>query len=131
MTFGGDSSQKELVTIVTTNVGERPVTIDVIGWCIGKGKRKQQFIQMISSVLSDQLPKKIAHGETASFRISLSDSPEWFEVFAKNFIDENYMHKVETLRAQIHTSVGHTEDVTPERSFLDRLDTTIANLQNN
>lgn len=117
MTFGGDSPQEELVTIVTTNVGERPATIDVIGWCIGKGKRKKQFIQMISNALSDQLPKKIVHGETASFRIFLSDSPDWFEKLAENFVDESYTHKIETLRAQIHTSVGHTEDVAPEKAF--------------
>ena len=40
-TFGGSGPQQDVVSFSVTNVGERPVTISVIGWCIGKGKKKE------------------------------------------------------------------------------------------
>ena len=89
-TFGGGAPQQELVNISTTNVGERPVTISSIGWCIGKGKRRRHSVQMFSGVLGDSVPKKIEHGETASFMISLSESPDWYEYFAKFLVHEGY-----------------------------------------
>ena len=84
---------------------------------------------MFSGVLGDNFPKKIEHGETASFMISLSESPDWYEYFSKFFVDEGYTYKVKTLRAQIHTSIGHTENVAPEKNLLDKLEETISSLQ--
>ena len=127
--YAAGARQEELVMVSTTNVGERPVIINSIGWSIGKGKRKRQSIQMFSGTLGDSIPKKIEHGETASFMISLSESPDWYKYFAKFFVDEGYTYKVKTLRAQIHTSVGHTENVLPEKNLLDKLEATISSLQ--
>ena len=129
-TFGGSGPQQDVVSFSVTNVGERPVTISAIGWCFGKGKRRPYFIQMLSGVVGAHLPKKIEHGETATFIVSLSESPDFFEKFAKHVIDENYTNKLKTIRAQIHTSVGHTEDVAPKKNILDKLDEAISRLQN-
>ena len=62
--------------------------------------------------------------------IALSESPNLFDNLARYLIDESYTHKVDTLRAQVHTSVGHTEDVAPEKNILDKLDEAISRLQN-
>ena len=129
-TFGGGGPQQDVVNFRVTNVGERPVTISTIGWCIGKGKRRHYFIQMLSGVVGDHLPKKIEHGETATFIVSLSESPDFFEKFAKHVIDENYTNKLKTIRVLIHTSVGHLENVAPDKNLLDKLDATISTLQN-
>ena len=62
--------------------------------------------------------------------ISLSESPDWYEYFAKFLVHEGYTYKVKTIRAQIHTSVGHMENVVPEKNLLDKLEETISRLQN-
>ena len=62
--------------------------------------------------------------------IPLSESPNLFDNLARYLIDESYTHKVDTLRAQIHTSVGHMENVAPEKTLLDKLEETISRLQN-
>ncbi len=108
---GGDA--KEVLRFHITNIGERPVTIDSVGWRIGRGKNRLHAMQLRSS--PDELPKKIEYGETVSFRIDFSD---WIEEFCKKILQDK---PVKTLRAQIHTSIGYTENVKPERNLLDKL----------
>ena len=50
--------------------------------------------------------------------VNFSEAPKWLERFAEDFISDN---KIDTLRAQIYTSVGHTENVKPEDSLLEKL----------
>ena len=54
----------------------------------------------------------------ASFMVNFSESPDWMKEFVEGFISDK---PIKTLRAQIHTSIGHTEDVKPEKEFLAEL----------
>lgn len=121
--LGGHRRREELLPITTTNVGERPVTIDGIGWRIGSRKKNRMYAtQTFTNRLTDQCPKKLEHGETASFRVFLSDSPHWLGELARDFVDPQAGRPASTLRAQIFTSVGHTEIVVPESGLVERLE---------
>lgn len=118
--MGGDSPTEKLLEIRTTNTGDRPVIIESVGWRIGSGKSMKVAVQTFSNRLSDQCPKKIDHGETASFRIFFSES-DWLKDFADNFVEDVSEKRLKTLRVQIYTSVGQATYVIPEKSFLARI----------
>ena len=120
--IGGDSPKEELLEISTTNVGERPVIISNIGWCIGKRKNKKYGIQTFSHPLSDQCPKNLEYGETASFKIFFSDPSHWLHDFSTDFVEPREKRSAKTLRVQIFTSIGQIETVIPEKRFLERME---------
>ena len=125
---GGGGPKEELLVIMTTNVGERPVVIENIGWRIGSRKKDRKYaIQTFSSRLTDQCPKKLEHGETASFRLFFSESSHWLRDFARDFVEPQSGRPASSLRAQIHTSIGHTEVVVPESNLVERLESTVSN----
>lgn len=117
MIVGGGIPQ-ECLNFSVTNIGERPVTIVSIGWRIGSGKSRKSAIQTLTGSSPSQCPKKIEYGEMASFMVNFSESPDWMKEFVERFISDK---PIKTLRAQIHTSIGHTEDVKPEKEFLAEL----------
>ena len=114
-------SAEECLYFSVTNLGERSVTIDSIGWCIGKRKSRRFAIQILSSISPHQYPKKIEHGEKAQFIIDFTESPNWMKDFVTQFIRDVSDKSLNTLRAQIHTSLGHSIDVVPEQSLLEKL----------
>lgn len=115
--IGGGVSQ-ECLAFRVTNLGDRPVTINQIGWRAGARKKRVDTIQVVSQSQSDQLPKRIDHGETALFLSFFSEHPNWISEFSDTAIADRPLG---TLRALIHTSVGHTEIVRPEDGLLERL----------
>ena len=116
---GGYVSQ-ECLNFSVTNLGERSVTVISIGWRVGGRKNRKFAIQPLTGLSPDQCPKKIEYGEMASFMVNFSESPDWMKEFVKEFVSDR---PLKTLRAQIHTSVGHTENVKPEKEFLEELQT--------
>ncbi len=114
----GNGNSQECLNFNVTNLGERPVTINGIGWRIGKRKNRRTAIQILSQSSPHQFPKKIDYGETASFMVIFSECPNWMQEFSKDFIKDLSEKSIKTLRTQIFTSVGHIEDVVPEKSFL-------------
>ena len=117
-TIVGVGISQECLNFSVTNLGERPVTIVSVGWRIGSGKSRKFAIQLLTEFSPDQCPKKIEYGERASFMVNLSEPLNWMEELAREFISDK---PIKTLRAQIHTSVGHTEDVKPARNLLEKL----------
>ena len=115
------SPATECLYIGATNLGERPVTIDSVGWSIGKRKNRRFAIQTLSPLSTHQYPKKIEHGERAQFFIYFTESPNWMRDFVAEFVQDVSDKSINTLRAQIHTSVGHSIDVVPEQSLLEKL----------
>ena len=122
LVIAGDGSQPTrcLLTRVT-NVGERPVTILSTGWRIGRWKSERFCIHSPSTTSQWKFGAKIEHGETAQFMTDFEESPNWMSEFASGFVKDGSNKSLKTLRAQIHTSVGHTLDVRPERAFLKEL----------
>ena len=108
--------KKRCFVLKATNVGQRAVTILATGWSIGKGKSKRAWVY--EKPLME--PREIRDGETAQFVADLEESStkDWIRQLAKDIVQDGSKEPLKTLRAQIHTSVGHTENVVPDKSFL-------------
>ncbi len=117
MSFGGQVSQESLVFSVT-NLGERSVNVVSVGWKFGNKKNKKLAIQPPTQSSPDQFPKKIEYGETGFFMVNFVEAPTWLPKFASELASEK---DIESLRAQVNTSVGYVQSVKPEKSLLDRL----------
>jgi len=118
---GGSGQPTECVVISVTNLGERPVIIQSAAWRMGKGKSRQYAIQMPSTTSPSQFGKRIDYGENAQFMVNFVESPDWMRDFATNVVQDGSDKWLKTLRAQVNTSVGHTETVKPEQPFLDEI----------
>lgn len=120
--FAGDGTPaEEHVGIAAVNRGDRPVTINSIGWRIGKGKNARHCIQPVAGQYTHQYPKQLAHGDQVSFLVSFKAMPDWPKDFATGFVQDLRPRNLKTLRAIIHTSVGESIEVVPEESLLKRL----------
>ena len=53
---------------------------------------------------------------------SFSESPSWIREFSIGFVQILTRKHIKTLCAQIHTSLGYTENVIPEESFLKKIE---------
>ena len=116
----GDGSPGEpYMCFNVTNVGERPVVINTVGWVIGKRKARRYGIQILEGPPWKQCPAELTHGQGAQFMVGLSGTPDWTKDFATNFVKEP--QQLKTLRAQIFTSVGQIFEIKPEHSLIDRL----------
>ena len=106
---------------MVTNLGERPVNVVGWGWTIGKRTSKKQLGMLPPPSSSpDQFPRLIEHGGTAWFMVSFVEYPAWINEFREH-LDGVSDKRLRSIRAQIYTSVGQTELIAPEVSFLDRL----------
>ena len=122
LVFAGDGTPaEEHVGISAVNRGDRPVTINSIGWRIGKGKNARHCIQPVVGQYTHQYPKQLAHGDQASFLVSFKAMPGWPKDFATGFVQDLRPRNLKTLRAIIHTSVGESIEVVPENNLLERL----------
>lgn len=119
--IGDGSPFQEYVGINVTNLGERPVTVNSVGWAIGKGKKRKFAIQPLYSPHSAQYPIELAHGKSANFLVSFDVTPGWKRDFATGFVRDLSDKSLNTLVAQVHTSVGKTVNVHPRRDLLDAL----------
>ena len=119
---GDDGSRwGECVCFDVTNVGDRPVTINLIGWVVGKGKKRKFCAQTLSGPFTKQYPYELTHGQNATFAVWLSETPNWASDLSTRFIEDPSGKSLETLRAQIYTSMGRTFEVKPESGLVDRL----------
>ena len=120
--FAGDGSPPdELVEIGIVNHGDRTVVIKSVGWKIGRGKNARYCLQLLSGAMTDQYPKQLVHGESASFQVSFNVTPDWVKVFATGFLRGTSPYQLKTLRALIHTSLGQTIEVIPESGLVSKL----------
>ena len=119
---GGEIVRQECLQISTTNLGERPVVIDTIVWRVGKRKNTRHAIPFFSDGLSDRLPKRLEHGETATFRIFFPEPSIWVRDHFAGLVDRQAGRPGKSLRFEIHTSTGHRETVVPEQPVLDLLE---------
>ncbi len=119
--YAGDGSPaEELVEIHVTNLGDRAVTVNSVGWAIGKGKKKQYCLQNLSGSYTAQYPKELPHGQSASFQVSFMDTPQWPTDFVNEFVAPSG-ESLSTLVALVNTSVGQTIEVKAEQNLIKRL----------
>ncbi|MDQ6707158.1 MAG: hypothetical protein M3Z85_14430 [Acidobacteriota bacterium] len=119
--IGDGSPFQKHVGISVTNLGERPVTVNTVGWAIGKGKKRRFAMQPLHSPNSAQYPIELAHGKSANFMVSFDIMPGWKRDFATGFIKYLSDKSLKTLVAQVHTSVGKTVEAHPRMDLLDAL----------
>jgi hypothetical protein len=125
--LGDGSPFQRHLAISVTNLGERPVTIDTVGWAVGERKRRRFAIQPVSGPFTSQYPIELAHGKMASFMVSFLVTPNWRREFAAEFVKDLTNKSLKTSVAQIHTSVGQTAEVHPENDLLEALKTAVKN----
>jgi len=118
---GYDSQSQEHLDISVTNLGERPVTINSVGWAVGRRKHRRFCIQTVSGPYTKQYPIELAHGKSADFMVSFRATPSWPKDFATDFIKDLSDKSLKTLVALVQTSVGQTVKVRPEKELLERL----------
>lgn len=119
--FGDGTPTERHLRMSVTNLGERPVTIDSVGWAIGKRKQRRFAIQTVSGPYSARYPIELLYGKHAAFLVPSGDTSIWFKDFAEMFLQDFSRKSLKTLVAQIHTSVGQIIEVHPEPGFLDEL----------
>ena len=112
------------LVIRVTNQGARTVTINSTSWCLGKSDL--HYIQTLSPSSPDQFGKKLEYGETAAFILEESSVAEWsgqtLKQLANRLVEDGFSDEsLKKLRAQIHTSLGHTENVVPHEQVLEEL----------
>jgi len=118
---GDGSPSEEHLCFDVTNLAERPVTVNSIGWVVGTGKRRKYCLQPESGPYTSRYPIELAHGKNAKFMVSFQDTPSWLKHFAESFVGDLRDRHLRSLRAQIHTSVGTTINVKPEPGLLEEL----------
>jgi hypothetical protein len=116
----GTPFQRHLAFNVT-NVGERPVTINTVGWAVGKRHARRLAMQPVSGPHTSQYPAELSHGRTVNFMVSFDATPNWLREFVTGFVKDVSDSSLKTLVAQVHTSVGQTVEVCPEPELLDAL----------
>lgn len=118
---GDGSPNEKMVSIGVTNLGDRPVTINSIGWAIGKGKEKRVCIQPVSGVYTARYPITLAYGNNANFMQPINQTTNWIIEFANGFIKSSDDRYLKALVVQVHTSVGITIEAKPELELIESL----------
>lgn len=118
--IGDGSPAEELLEIHVTNLGDRPATVTSVGWAIGKRKKRRYCLQSLSGRYTAQYPKELAHGQSASFQVSFVETPHWANDFVDKFVASGG-EPLNTLVAQVHTSVGQTVEVRAEPNLIEAL----------
>jgi hypothetical protein len=122
LVVGGDGTPpEEHLNISVTNLGDRAVVLNTVGWAVGKRKERRYCIQTVSGFWTAQYPTELAHGKQASFMVSFAHTPTWLTEFANGFLKSISDSDLDTLVAQVHTSVGQTIEAKPEKELIDRL----------
>ena len=121
----GDSVSQSFLAFNVTNLGDRPVTITSLTWTVGKKRSKKHVVHILHERSPDQLPKQLLHGETADFRTYYSDVHKWNKDFMENIVNDMSNKLINSIRVQIHTSIGHIEEIKPAGQFLDGLEKSI------
>jgi hypothetical protein len=124
--LGDGSPQREVMMIEVTNLGDRTVTVNSVGWSYGPKKNPRLCLQMLSSD-SLQYPARLEHGQTGFFQYSITHHPDALKQFVGGFLRSN-MKDLDTLRAQVHTSVNQTVNTKPEAELLQRIRSVAAEL---
>jgi len=121
LVIGDGSPFQEHLCISVTNLGERAVTINSVGWAVGKGKHRKFAMQPEAAAYSAHYPIELTYGKEANFMVSFLIVPNWPKDFATGFVRDLSDRNLKTLVAQIHTSVGQTVEVKPENDLLEEL----------
>ena len=120
--YYGDARPRECcVLFEVTNLGMLPIIVDAIEWCIGTGRDKKCSKHIFFKADSFALPKRLEYGESADFRDSWKE--EETKIWMRNLAEMVGITRsnIKTLRARIHTTIGHVEAVKLSKDFMEVL----------
>ena len=113
--------QHGCLLIRVTNLSMRPVMIVLIGWCIGKGKKKKYGVQVFGNPESTEIPARLEYGQTAQFTLSPAETVNWMKVMAGHILKDQSENSLKTLRVIIGTSTGKKDyEVVPGESVIEK-----------
>ena len=102
-----------------TNLGERPVTINTLGWRTGRPRhRRHGVVSMLAASSPDTFPATLAHGQQATFLIIEKDSDAWLTAYFAGILESA---RPSTLRGAVTTTVGRVHFAKPAAAILDAL----------
>lgn len=119
--IGDGTPPQKHVCFNVTNIGERAVRVNTVGWAVGKGKTRRFAIQPVLGRYSSKYPIELAHGQNANFMVDLAAVANWFSHIANDFVRDLSDQSLNTFVAQIHTSVGQTIEIKPDRGLIEAL----------
>jgi hypothetical protein len=104
-----------------TNIGERPVIINSVGWAIGRGMNEKRCLQFGIEPLALSFPMELGYGKSVNLAVSSTNHPNWLKEFSNEFIGDLSASSLKSLRLLVDTSVGKIVKVRPEKGLLDAL----------
>jgi hypothetical protein len=107
--MGDGTPFQDHLGIDVTNAGERAITINTIGWAVGKGKKRKYAVQPLQNPHSAQCPIELAYGKNAKFIVSFDVVPNWARDFGTSFVQDLSDKYLKTLVVQVHTPIGFVE----------------------
>jgi hypothetical protein len=116
----GDSGRRvECVGFDVVNRGENAVTVTGVGWRVGRRKDYRFVYQNVEAAVGPEPPKRLEHGERATFMFRLMD--DWRDTFCVDFLRSDT--DLRTLRGYVSTTLLHNEFAAPDKKLLERLAT--------
>jgi hypothetical protein len=115
---------KPFVQFLIVNTGERPLTVEQIGWRAGRFRNVRIAIQTLSGVTGDSpLPVTLEHGQTARWLIRLDEKypSAWERELIKAVFDDPGRMRLSTLRGVAYTTIGTRFVATPAKGIIRRL----------
>ena len=121
--FPGDGTPpEEHFGVTVVSLTNRPLTINSIGWIVGKGKNKRYCIQPVYGEHTQRYPLQLNHhGDVATFLVSFSTVPNWPKQFAQDFIKDLSAGNMKSLRVIVSLSTGETVEIVPEKNLTEML----------
>jgi hypothetical protein len=97
-------------------LGEHPVTIDSIGWCMGKYEKKQILMETFDIHAGASPPKRLEHGECATFlsATSTDGAANW----AAGFVRDVGGFPLRSLRGRVSTTTGFVLEIKPDARLI-------------
>lgn len=105
------NSNQEYFVVTVTNLGVLPVTIKMINWSFRVGTKTRIIFFKFDKTT-------IEHGEYLDYREGPFESKRWFANLA-TLIGKDATN---SLRLQVHSSVGKVKNFKPDGSFLKNLE---------
>jgi hypothetical protein len=117
---GYAENRQHYLDMRVVNSGDREFKVVAVGWRMGiKGKRKF-FMQNFSFDVSSPLPIRLAHGDSATWRVLVADGQGWYATIADHF-ESSWRAELQSLRFIVSTSIGDEFVCCPDKKIISRL----------
>ena len=117
--IGTGQPRREVLCISTTNIGTRATVVNNIGMRVGRFKKRQAVITMMSTPISAGIPQQLTDGQSVSWHIPLDEQRGWVKDLAASFVKSKA--DIRSLRFTVYTNHGYVLVLTPEEPLREAL----------